>query len=60
MIKHKLRNDDTEFEKLNDYSLTNKLFCHKTLEARTAEYDGNLGFDGEYDWGEPRGREIIE
>ena len=55
-----MRNDDTEIAKPNGDSLINKLFFHKTLEARTAEYDGNLGFDDEYDWGEPRGREIIE
>ena len=30
---------------------------HKTLEERAAEYDGNLMLDGEYDWGEPIGRE---
>lgn len=35
-----------------------KTFCHKTLEERAAEFDGKLMLDGEYDWGEPVGREV--
>jgi len=35
-----------------------KSFRHKTLEERAAEYDGKLMLDGEYDWGEPVGREV--
>ena len=35
-----------------------KPFRHKTLEERAAEYGGGLMLDGEYDWGEPVGREI--
>ena len=35
-----------------------KPFHHKTLEERAAEYDGKLMLDGEYDWGDPVGREI--
>lgn len=35
-----------------------KTFRHKTLEERAAEYDGKLMLDGEYDWGEPVGREV--
>ena len=35
-----------------------KPFRHKTLEERVAEYGGKLDLDGEYDWGEPVGREI--
>ncbi|MBP3570194.1 MAG: AbrB/MazE/SpoVT family DNA-binding domain-containing protein [Lachnospiraceae bacterium] len=31
---------------------------HKTLEERAAEYGGKLMLDGEYDWGEPVGREV--
>lgn len=34
-----------------------KAFKHKTLEERAAAFDGKLGLDGEYDWGEPVGRE---
>ena len=35
-----------------------KAFRHKTLEERAANYDGTLDLDGEYDWGEPVGREV--
>ena len=35
-----------------------KPFRHKTLEERAAEYGGTLGLDGEFDWGDPKGREI--
>ncbi|MBR3507443.1 MAG: AbrB/MazE/SpoVT family DNA-binding domain-containing protein [Lachnospiraceae bacterium] len=35
-----------------------KPFRHKTLEERAAEYDGNLMLDGEFDWGDPVGREV--
>ena len=31
---------------------------HKTLEERAAEYGGKLALDGEFDWGEPIGREV--
>lgn len=37
-----------------------KPFRHKTLEERAAEFDGKLNLDGEYDWGEPVGREVWE
>ncbi|MBQ7067215.1 MAG: AbrB/MazE/SpoVT family DNA-binding domain-containing protein [Lachnospiraceae bacterium] len=35
-----------------------KPFRHKTLEERAAEFGGKLMLDGEYDWGEPMGREV--
>ena len=35
-----------------------KAFAHRTLEERAAEFDGKLMLDGEYDWGEPVGREV--
>ncbi len=31
---------------------------HRTLEERAAEFGEKLSLDGEYDWGEPEGREI--
>lgn len=31
---------------------------HRTLEERAAEYGGKLMLDGEYNWGEPVGREV--
>lgn len=30
---------------------------HKSLEERAAKYANQLYLDGEYDWGEPTGRE---
>lgn len=35
-----------------------KAMKHKTLEQRAAEFGGNLNLDGEYDWGDPVGREV--
>ncbi len=35
-----------------------KTFRHKTLEERAEAFDGKLNLDGEYDWGEPVGREV--
>ena len=35
-----------------------KPFRHKTLEERAYEYNGRLMVDGEYDFGEPVGREM--
>ena len=35
-----------------------KAFKHRTLEERAAEFGGELGLDGEYNWGEPVGREV--
>ncbi|MCR5099284.1 MAG: AbrB/MazE/SpoVT family DNA-binding domain-containing protein, partial [Lachnospiraceae bacterium] len=33
-------------------------FRHRTLEERIEEHNGEFTVDGEYDWGEPVGREI--
>ncbi len=35
-----------------------KKFRHKTLKERTDQFNGELKLDGEYDWGEPLGREV--
>lgn len=35
-----------------------KTFRHKTLEERASEFDRKLMLDGEYDWGQPIGREV--
>ena len=35
-----------------------KNFSHKTLEERAAQYGGELKLDGEFNWGEPVGREV--
>ena len=34
-----------------------KTVRHKTIEERAAEFEGKLMLDGEYEWGEPVGRE---
>lgn len=36
-----------------------KPFRHRTLEERAAEFDSKLMLDGEYDWGEPVGCDIL-
>ena len=41
----------------NGVIILEKKFKHKTLEERAAEFGGNLNLDGEFDWGEPVGRE---
>jgi len=51
--------DDVLDVKVSDGIITlTKPFRHKTLEERAAEYGGKLNLDGEYDWGEPVGREM--
>lgn len=35
-----------------------KAFRHRSLEERAAEYGGKLNLDGEFDKGEPLGREV--
>ena len=42
----------------NGSIVLSKTFRHRTLEERAAEYGGQLNLDGEYDWGEPVGREV--
>lgn len=48
----------------NDVSVSNgqilptKPFCHKPLEERVADFGGKLNPDGEFDWGQPEGREV--
>ncbi len=37
-----------------------KPFRHKTLEERAAAYGNKLDLDGEFDWGERKGREVWE
>ena len=42
---------------LEDFWVMELAIHHKTLEERAAEFDRNLRLDGEYDRGEPKGRE---
>ena len=51
--------DDVLDVKVSNGMITlTKPFRHRTLEERAAEYGGQLNLDGEFDWGEPAGREI--
>lgn len=51
--------DDILDLKVNNGMLTLvKPFRHKTLEERAADFNGKLNLDGEYEWGEPVGREV--
>mgnify|MGYP006386449725 FL=1 len=62
--KEALREEGIALNEVLDVKVSNgvitlvKTFRHKTLEERAAEYDGKLLLDGEYDWGEPVGREV--
>ena len=64
LSKEVLKSAGIELNEILDVSVANgvitlmKPFHHKTLEERAAEYDGKLMLDGEYDWGDPVGREI--
>lgn len=42
----------------NGVILLTREFKHKTLEERAVMFGGELNLDGEYDWGEPVGREV--
>ena len=54
-----IKKDDILDVKISDgMIMLVKPFRHKTLEERAADYDGQLKLDGEYDWGEPEGREV--
>lgn len=50
--------DELEVKVVNGMITLVKPFRHKTLEERAAEFNGNLNLDGEYNWGEPVGREV--
>ncbi len=54
-----IRTDDVlEVTASKGVIMLEKSFQHKTLEERAAEYGGKLMLDGEFDWGEPVGREV--
>ncbi len=42
----------------NDAIVLRKKFVHKTFEERLAEYNGEISVC-DFDWGEPKGREIL-
>lgn len=62
--KEVLKSAGIEINEVLDVTVSNgvimlvKSFRHKTLEERAAEFDGKLMLDGEFDWGEPVGREV--
>ncbi len=51
-------NDFLTIEVIDGNVILKKQFRHKTLEERIAEHGGVLEPYGEYDWGEPVGREV--
>ena len=51
-------NDILEVNVKDEKIVLAKPFRHKTLEERAMEYGGELHLDGEFDWGEPEGREV--
>ena len=53
-------NDVLDVSVPNGVIVLAKPFRHKTLEERAAEFGGKLLLDGEYDWGDPVGREVWE
>lgn len=50
-------NDVLNVSVSNGQILLTKPFRHKTLEERAADFGGKLSLDGEFDWGQPTGRE---
>ena len=50
--------DVLEFKVSKGVIILEKPFRHKSLEERIAEYGGKLKLDGEFDWGEDKGREV--
>ena len=52
-------NDTLLVKAENGHIVLYRSFRHKTLEERSAEYNGRLNLDGELDWrGEPVGNEV--
>ena len=55
---HLSANDEIDIRTENGIIMISRVFRHKSLEERANEFDGKLNLDGEYDWGEPVGREV--
>ena len=51
-------NDVLNVNVSNGQILLTKPYRHKTLEERAADFGGKLNLDGEFDWGQPAGREV--
>ncbi len=54
----KTRNNGQKSDPFDGSIVVLKPFQHKTLEERASAYGGSLDPDGEFDWGEPKEREI--
>ena len=50
--------DTLQLDVRDDAIVLKKTFKHKSLEERLAEYDAKISV-GDFDWGEPRGKELI-
>ena len=52
-------NDTLSMEVRGEQIIIEKVkFKHRSLEERARAYGGELGADTEFDWGEPKGREV--
>ena len=51
-------NDDLRVSTENGKIIIEKVFVHRTLEERAAEYGGKLGPYEEFNWGSKEGREV--
>ena len=51
-------NDVLNITTANGVVMLTRDFKHKTLEERAAEFGGELNLNGEYEWGDPLGREV--
>ena len=50
--------DELNIEIENDAIVLRKKFVHKSFEQRLAEYNGKIKA-ADFDWGEPKGRELL-
>ena len=50
--------DQLQIEVVEDAIVIKKVFRHKSFEERVAEYGGEISV-GDFDWGEPQGRELL-
>ena len=53
------REDELDLRVEGSDIILSKTRRHKTLEERIAAYGGKLGIVKDYDWGEPKGRELF-
>ena len=51
-------NDTLNAEIVDGRIILTPVFRHRSLKERAEEYGGQLNISGEFDWGEPVGREV--